>query len=134
MKNVRANFPFLFLCLALAISACSRKPAAPPPAPTVLVTNVKQEDVPIFDDFVSTLDGSVNASIQARVQGYLTSLNYKEGTAVKKGDLLFQIDPRPFEAALAQAKAALAQSQAAQRQADLAAERNLNLFKTKAIS
>jgi membrane fusion protein (multidrug efflux system) len=100
----------------------------------VLVTNVKQQDVPILDEFVGTLDGSVNASIQARVQGYLTSQNYKEGTAVKKGDLLFQIDPRPFDAALAQAKAALAQAQAAQLQADLAASRTLELFKTKAIS
>jgi membrane fusion protein (multidrug efflux system) len=98
------------------------------------VTTVKQQDVPIFDEFVGTLDGSVNASIQARVQGYLTSQNYKEGTAVKKGDLLFQIDPRPFEAALAQAKAALAQAEASQRQADLVAARNLEIFKTKAIS
>ncbi len=117
-------------------SGCSRKPSGPPPSagPDVLVTEVKQEDVPIYDDFVSTLDGSVNASIQARVQGYLTSQNYKEGTAVKKGDLLFQIDPRPFEAAEAQAKAALAQAEASQRQAELTANRNLELFKTRAIS
>ncbi|MEY2520704.1 MAG: rane fusion protein multidrug efflux system [Verrucomicrobiota bacterium] len=117
-----------------ALPACSRD-AAPKSAPVeVLVTEVKQEDVPLVDEFVSTLDGSVNASIQARVQGYLTSQNYKEGTAVKKGDLLFRIDRRPFEAALAQAKAALAQAEASQRQADLVAARNLELFKTKAIS
>lgn len=132
--RARVAFPFLFLCLAAAFPACSRKAAGPPAPPEVLVTDVKQEDVPIFDEFVGTLDGSVNASIQARVQGYLTSQNYKEGTAVKKGDLLFQIDPRPFEAALAQAKAALAQAEASQRQADLAAARNLELFKTRAIS
>ena len=126
--------PLLPLCCAIALAACTRK-APPPPAPAeVLVTDVKQEDVPIYDEFVGTLDGSVNASIQARVQGYLTSQNYKEGTAVKKGDLLFQIDPRPFEAALAQAKAALAQAEAAARQAELTAQRNLELFKTKAIS
>jgi membrane fusion protein (multidrug efflux system) len=130
----RVASAFLSLCLAAAFPACSRKPPASPPAPEVLVTTVKQQDVPIFDEFVGTLDGSVNASIQARVQGYLTSQNYKEGTAVKKGDLLFQIDPRPFEAALAQAKAALAQAEATQRQADLAAARNLELFKTRAIS
>ncbi len=122
------------LCLATVLAACSRKAAGPPPPPEVLVTSVKQEDVPILDEFVGTLDGSVNASIQARVQGYLTSENYKEGTAVKKGDLLFQIDPRPFEAALAQAKAALAQAEASAHQADLVAARNLELFKTKAIS
>ncbi|MFL6530616.1 MAG: efflux RND transporter periplasmic adaptor subunit [Chthoniobacterales bacterium] len=122
------------LCLVASLSACGRKAPPAPPAPEVLVTEVKQQDVPIYDDFVSTLDGSVNASIQARVQGYLTSQNYKEGTEVKKGDLLFQIDPRPFEAALAQAKAAFAQAQAAARQAELTAQRNMELFKTKSIS
>ena len=103
--------------------------APPAPPPDVLVTEVRQEDVPIYDDFVGTLEGSVNASIQARVQGYLTSQNYKEGGEVKKGDLLFQIDPRPFEAALAQAKAALAQAEAAARQAGMVAERNVDLFR-----
>lgn len=136
-RCLRAKFlpALVSLCLGLGVASCSRKAAGPQSAPPdVLVTEVKQEDVPIVDDFVSTLDGSVNASIQARVQGYLTSQNYKEGTAVKKGDLLFQIDPRPFEAAAAQAKAALAQAEASQRQAQLAAARNLELFKTKAIS
>ena len=98
------------------------------------MTQVQQKDVPIYDEFVSTLDGSVNASIQARVQGYLTSQNYKEGTAVKKDDLLFQIDSRPFAAALEQAKAAKAQAAAAQKQAELVAARDAELFKTKAIS
>jgi multidrug efflux pump subunit AcrA (membrane-fusion protein) len=66
-----------------------RTKAPPPtPPPDVLVSEVKQEDVSIYDDFVGTLDGSTNASIQARVQGYLTSQNYKEGGEVKKGDLL----------------------------------------------
>ena len=55
------------------------KAPPPPPPPEVLVTEVRQEDVPIYDDFVGSLDGSVNASIQARVQGYLTSQNYEEG-------------------------------------------------------
>ena len=127
------RFVLLFALLCLT-SSCGRKPPPQSAPPDVLVTEVKQEDVPIVDDFVSTLDGSVNASIQARVQGYLTSQDYKEGTEVKKGDLLFKIDPRPFEAALAQAKAALAQAEAAARQAELVANRNLELFKTKAIS
>jgi membrane fusion protein (multidrug efflux system) len=130
----RCAISALCAVVALAIPACGPK-APPPPAPAeVLVTEVQQQDVPIFDDFVGTLDGSVNATIQARVQGYLTSQNYKEGTPVKKGDLLFQIDPRPFEAALAQAKAAVAQAEAAQRQAENVAARNAELFKTKAIS
>lgn len=100
----------------------------------MLVTEVRAEDVAIYDDFVGTLDGAANASIQARVQGYLTSQNYREGGEVKTGDLLFQIDRRPFEAALAQAKAALAQAEAAARQADLTAQRNLDLFQTRAVS
>jgi membrane fusion protein, multidrug efflux system len=125
----------LFVALsALALSGCGRKGLPPAPPPEVLVTEVRQEDVPIYDDFVGTLDGSVNANIQARVQGYLTSQNYKEGGVVKTGDLLFQIDPRPFEAALAQAKAALAQAEAGALQAGSLAKRNVELFQQKLVS
>lgn len=124
----------ILLLIALALAACGRKAPPPAPAPEVLVTEVRQEDVPIYDDFVGSLDGSVNASIQARVQGYLTSQNYQEGRPVKKDDVLFHIDPCPFEAALAQARAALAQAEAAARQAEGAAQRNLDLFARKTIS
>src|SRR3954471_8094444 len=70
---------FFVALIPLAMSACGRKtlPSAPPPE--VLVTEVNPEDVPIYDDFVGTLEPSVNASIQARVQGYLISQNYEEG-------------------------------------------------------
>ncbi|MBV9656582.1 MAG: efflux RND transporter periplasmic adaptor subunit [Verrucomicrobia bacterium] len=98
------------------------------------MTAVKQEDVPIFHEYVGQLDASVNATIQARVQGYLVAQNYKEGTLVKKGDVLFQIDRRPFEAALAQAKAAQLQAEASARQAELNAERNTELFQKKVAS
>jgi len=124
----------LAVLFALALGGCGRKVSPPALPPEVLVTEVTQEDVPIYDDFVGTLEGSVNASIRARVQGYLTSLNYKEGGVVKKGDLLFQIDPRPFEAALAQAKAALAQAEANAQQAEMIARRNLDLFSRSTIS
>ena len=67
---------------------------------------------------VATLDGFINANINAQVQGYIVSRDYQEGSVVKKGDLLFQIDPRPFEAALAQAKGTLAKDQANQVKAD----------------
>lgn len=119
---------------ALVWVGCGRKAAPPPTPPEVLVTEVRQEDVPIYDDFVGTLDGSVNASIQARVQGYLTSQNYQEGRPVKTGDLLFQIDPRPFEAALAEAKAALAQAEANATQAESLAKRSDELFRQKITS
>jgi membrane fusion protein (multidrug efflux system) len=128
---LRALFAAL---ITLAMSACGRKtlPSAPPPE--VLVAEVNPEDVPIYDDFVGTLEPSVNASIQARVQGYLISQNYEEGRPVKKGDLLFQISPIAFEVALAQAKAALAQAQAAAKQAEMISQRNVDLFARKTIS
>jgi len=68
--------------------------------------------VPIYHDWIGTLDGLVNAQIRAQVAGYLMKQNYREGELVKKGDVLFQIDARPFQAALDQAKGQLAQAQA----------------------
>lgn len=90
--------------------------------------------MPIVDEFVGTLEALVNATIQARVQGYLISQDYKEGTEVQKDALLFQIDPRPFKAALLQAQAAVMQAQAQQVQAEQTATRNLELFKSKTAS
>lgn len=75
---------------------------------------VKPQDTPGYKEWIGTLDGLVNAQIRAQVTGYLLTQNYSEGSQVKKGDLLFQIDPRPFEAALSQAQAKLAQDQAQQ--------------------
>ncbi|HEY4273718.1 MAG TPA: efflux RND transporter periplasmic adaptor subunit [Candidatus Udaeobacter sp.] len=123
------------LVFGLLVSACSRKPAqAPPNAPEVLVTTVKPRDVPRVLERVATLDGFINANIHAQVQGYIISRDYKEGSVVKKGDLLFQIDPRPFEAALAQAKGTLAKDQANQAKADADEKRALDLFNRKVIS
>lgn len=99
-------------------SASVARPAAPP---EVLVTPVLQKDVPIYGDWVATLDGYVNANIQPQVTGYLVEQKYREGSFVHKGDILFEIDPRPFQAALDQAKGQLAQArgQLAQAQAQL---------------
>jgi len=83
---------------------------------------------------VATLDGFINANINAQVQGYIISRDYKEGSVVNKGDLLFQIDSRPFEAALAQAKATLAKDQANQAKADADEKRAMDLFNKKVIS
>ena len=92
----------------LFVAGCSRKAAQTgPAAPEVLVTTVAPRDVPRVLERVATLDGFINANINAQVQGYIVSRDYQEGSVVKKGDLLFQIDPRPFEAALAQAKGTL---------------------------
>src|SRR5437762_989563 len=135
-KSMRRIFlvSAVLICSTLFV-ACSRKPAqtAPPP-PEVLVTTVKPEDVPRVLERVATLDGFINANINAQVQGYIVSRDYQEGGVVKKGDLLFQIDPRPFEAALAQAKGTLAKDKANQVKADADEKRAMDLFNKKVIS
>jgi membrane fusion protein (multidrug efflux system) len=90
----------------LSVSGCE-KPKEPIAASllTVKVTEVLQQDVPIQQEWVGTLDGMVNAQINAQVTGYLIKQNYKEGDLVKKNQLLYEIDPRTYEATLAQAKA-----------------------------
>ena len=122
------------LLLTMSIG-CSRKAEqVTPPPPEVLVTTVKPQDVPVVHEGVATLEGFINANINAQVQGYIISRDYKEGVVVKKGDLLFQIDPRPFEAALAQAKGNLAEAQANQTKADADVKRAMHLFQEKVIS
>jgi membrane fusion protein (multidrug efflux system) len=109
--------------------------AAPaPPPPSVEVATVIQRDTPIYSDWVATLDGYVNAQIQPRVAGYIIRQNYSEGEAVQKGDVLFEIDPRPFIAALDQAKAQLAQAEAQLGKATLDVERDTPLAEARAIA
>jgi multidrug efflux pump subunit AcrA (membrane-fusion protein) len=118
--------------LAIGLSGCGPKAPPAPAPPEVLVAEVKQQDVPIYNEYVGQLDASVNATIQSRVQGYLVSQNYKEGQLVKKDDVLFEIDRRPFEAALAQAKAAFLQADASAKQAEMNSQRAADLFRSKA--
>ena len=109
----------LILVLHVEMAGCARKTTtAAASAPLqVEVANVQQKDVPIYKEWIGTLDGLVNADIKAEVSGYLTQQAYTEGSFVKKGQLLFQIDPRPFQAALDQAQGRLAQSQGQLEQA-----------------
>jgi len=133
MKPLIALATFL-ICLSFS-AGCSRKPAQTgPPPPEVLVTTVTPQDVPRVLERVATLDGFINANINAQVQGYIVSRDYQEGSVVKKGDLLFQIDPRPFEAALAQAKGTLAKDKANQVKADADKKRAMDLSNKKVIS
>ena len=88
-----------------------------PPPPDVIVAHVEQRDLPIEREWVGTLDGLVNASIKAQVSGYLLRQGYSEGSFVRQGQLLFEIDPRPFQAAVDQAAGQLAQAQAQMSQA-----------------
>jgi membrane fusion protein (multidrug efflux system) len=130
--------PYLVSALVIGMSfatGCSRKAVqVAPNAPEVLVTTVIPQDVPRVLERVATLDGFINANINAQVQGYIVSRDYQEGSVVKKGDLLFHIDPRPFEAALAQAKGTLAKDKANQVKSDADEKRALDLFKKKVIS
>jgi membrane fusion protein (multidrug efflux system) len=103
---------------ALIVAGRSDKPAQAAPRPlAVEVVQVEQKDVPIYSEWIGTTDGMVNADIKAQITGYLLRQNYKEGSLVKKGELLFEIDPRPFQAALEQANGQVAQFQGQLEQA-----------------
>jgi membrane fusion protein (multidrug efflux system) len=101
------------VCAGVFLLAACEKAAPPaPPPPTVDVISVVQKDVPIYREWVGVLDGDVNATIRPQVTGYLIKQNYREGDAVKKGQVLFEIDPRTFQAAFDQAAAARSKQQA----------------------
>jgi RND family efflux transporter MFP subunit len=120
--------------LAVFPPACSKGTAATPPAPpTVAVVDVVKQDVPLRTEWVATLDGYVNARIQPQVTGYLVKQNYVEGSFVKKGDVLFEIDPRPFQAALDQARGQKAQAEAQLGRAARDVERDTPLAEAHAI-
>jgi RND family efflux transporter MFP subunit len=139
-------FGGLFGLIAIVLIVGAVRPfnhamGAPPNTPDVQVTQVQKEDVPIYAEWIGTLDGLVNADVRAQVTGYLMKQGYQEGSFVKEGQLLFQIDPRPFQAALdqaqgqlAQAKASLANAEAVQRRTELDVERYTPLAKEQAAS
>jgi RND family efflux transporter MFP subunit len=114
-------------------AGCGRKETAPAHAPQVQVARVVQKDVRIYSEWVATLDGYVNAQIQPQVTGYLIKQNYREGSIVHTGDVLFEIDPRPFQAALDQAKAQLAQAEAQLGNATLNVKRDIPEAEANAI-
>lgn len=130
------SFSLLAALTALLALGCERakEEAAKPAAPTVMVAEVKQGDVPLYGEWVGATEGMVNAQIRAQVTGYLIAQKYEEGSFVKKGQLLFQIDPRTFEAAVAQAKGQLAQGQASHITAKANLEKILPLAKVGAVS
>jgi membrane fusion protein (multidrug efflux system) len=127
---------WLLSLLALTLVHCKGETASapPPPLPHVEVVDVIQKDVPIYSEWVGTLDGSVNAHIRAQVSGYLMRRPYTEGGYVKKGDLLFELDPSKFKAALDQALGDLAKAQAQLMKTKQDVERDTPLAKQGAIS
>ena len=135
--------PCLAACCLIFAASCSKNMSGTPQGnpPDVEVVQVQQQDVPIYGEWIGTLDGLVNADVRAQVTGYLLRQGYQEGAFVKKGQLLFEIDPRPFKAALdqaegqlAQAKALLANAQAVQGRTQLDVERYTPLAKEQAAS
>ncbi len=120
----------------LSSGGCGNKnvSAAAPPPPNVQIVEVVQRDVPVYHEWIATLDGYVNAQIQPQVSGYLIQQNYREGALVRKNDVLFKIDPRPFQAVLDQTKAQLAQAEAQLGKTQLDVQRDTPLAKEKAIA
>jgi len=121
--------PLLCLCFG-----CKPKEQAQAPPPEVEVVTIEQKDVPIYREWVGTLDGEVNATITAQVTGYLVERAYKEGSIVTKGQVLFQIEKAPFEATLAGAKAELEQAKARKVKTALDVQRYTPLAASEAIS
>ncbi len=120
---------------AALAAACTGKTAPPPPpVPEVAVVEVIQRDTPIRAELTATMNGLEDVELRARVEGYLQSIDYREGTEVKKGQLLFTIDDQPYRAKLAEAKAALARAQANLSKADLDVSRYRPLAAERAVS
>ena len=121
---------------ALLTAGCGNKnvSAAAAPPPNVQVMPVIQRDIPIYHEYLATLDGFVNAQIQPQVSGYLIKQNYVEGAVVRRNQVLFKIDPRPFQAIVDQARAQVAQAEAQLGKTKLDVQRDTPLAKEKAIA
>jgi len=134
MKKVPSTCWAALVVLA-ALTSC-KKPAETVAAgpPEVLVTDVVEKDVPLISQWVGTLNGVQNAQVRARETGYLLTIAYQQGGYVKKGDLLFEIDPRPFVVALDQAKSQLTEAKTTLLGVELDAKRAKELFQGKVIS
>jgi RND family efflux transporter MFP subunit len=142
MIRKQGIWPAIVIVAVLLVSAgCEKSEQPQPPPPEVEVVQVEQKDVPIYNEWVGTLEGLVNAQIRPQVTGYLVRRTYQEGSFVKKGQLLFEIDPRTFQAALDQTKGQLAnaeqqlaQAEANQVKAQLDVDRYIPLAKEQAVT
>lgn len=135
---MKTTFPAIVLLPAtlVAFSSCRKKTAAPPaaPPPAVIVDVVTQDDVPVVVENVAQTEAAATVEIRARVQGFLTEAPFREGTIVSKGDLLFQIDPLPFDAAVKRAEAAVEKAKATRDKAAADVARLDPLARDKAVS
>jgi len=136
VPRLRTGAVFLAVAgLGIFVPGCNKSQATTAtPVPEVEVAMVETRDVPVYGEWVATLDGYVNAEIRPQVSGYIIRQNYKEGSLVHKGQALFEIDPRPFQATLDRAKGDFAQAQAQLGKATLDVERDMPLAEGKAIA
>jgi membrane fusion protein, multidrug efflux system len=130
------TFTLILGATLAGLAGCNKEEveAVTQPLLNVQVVTVEQKDVPIYYEWVGTTDGLVNAKIRAQVTGYLRKQHFREGASVKEGDLLFEIDPRKFQASLDQATGELKRAQAQRAKTELDVERNEPLAKEGAIS
>jgi membrane fusion protein (multidrug efflux system) len=136
LSSLRVSFvSIVSVAMLPLLQACSRgqAAAAPPPPPAVSVVELTPETVPLSSEWIATLDGFVNAQIRPQVGGYLIKRNYREGAMVRKGHVLFEIDPRPFEATLAQTQAQVAQARAELGRTERDVQRDTPLAQARAI-
>lgn len=136
VKSMTVRLALFLLPVTVVFGAGCGSPKAAPliPSPEVEVAGVIQKDVPIYSEWIATLDGYVNAQIQPQVTGYVIRQNYKEGSFVRQGQILFQIDPRPFQALVDQANAQLAQAEAQLGKTQMDVDRDTPLAKERAIA
>jgi RND family efflux transporter MFP subunit len=132
MRTLGMTFATAWLLLAIGCEKQATPPNTPPPE--VEVTPVLQKDVPIIREWVANVDGFVNAQIEPQVTGYLLKQTYREGSFVKKGQVLFEIDPQPMQASLEQAQGQLAQAKAQEVKARQDVDRDQPLAQAKAIA
>jgi RND family efflux transporter MFP subunit len=140
-RNRGRGLSIAIVTVVLVVAGCGKSEQQQARPPEVEVAQVEQKDVPIPNEWVGTLDGLVNAQIRPQVSGYLLRQNYKDGSFVKKGELMFEIDPRTSQAALDQAKGQLAnaeqqlaQAEANQVKAELDVNRYVPLAKEQAVT
>ena len=132
LKSVFRTAGVVFLSVILI--ACEEEQAAAPPPPNVVTMKVSKHDVPVYSEWVGQTRGSVNTEIRARVQGYLDAVLFKEGLPVRKGQLMYRINPLEYQAYLDRAKGELAQAEADYARATADVVRYEPLVKENAIS
>ena len=132
--SVAESRPLPVLLILGTLAGCKEAPPPPPPPPEVVVQPVDVRDTPVQAEFTGEIRGGEDVEVRARVAGYLQSQNYDEGTVVRKGQLLFVIDPKPFEATVARAQADMAEAKARHNRAEIQVNRLRPLVADNAVS